>query len=277
MSYTIYPKIKFLYNCDTIQVYNGIFNDLASEQGSTEVLDTITYSIQKYGDVNYLTSTATAINPNGVWNNITVSSLEAWVIAPTTSVPANSQAYTITITYSDSSTDVLTYTTTTGQSWNTVLTNLISDISTDGTAILEGSNIIVTSNLLDITSVVITTSNSDINATQSVNPNTTFTNGVYEFTVNYTLDNAVTGTSTYYLPIYCSIKKCILRLVSRLLELQSCNKCNSECIDYIMEGVALLESLESIEINNVEDITKVENIISALEAICDNEDCQCND
>lgn len=276
MAYTIYPQIQYRYDCNTIVVYNDIYNDMATEEDSSATLSSISFNIQQYGDVSAPSYTATASNVNGTWATIGVTGFNTFRFYPTTDNPTIGQSYDILITFDDASTETLSQTAVSGDSWKNIMLYLAND-DIDSSVVYdsETASMYITNGLKTISTVVISDSNSDCEIEEITQSDlTTFIEDVYTITVDYVLSDASTGSNTYYLPIYCSSKKCILTELSKVQDILDCSSCDNACVDYIMNAVTSMETLRA-EINNTEDIIRAQDTIERLEDFCDNKDCNC--
>jgi hypothetical protein len=282
MSYKICPKIKYQYDCNSIVVYNDIYSDLCVEEGeSGDTISALSFRLRRYNEAEYLAGAITVTSPQTAttWGTITTDDLVSYRYYNTALTPTNSTTYSIQITFSDSTSFTATYTATVpSDTWITVFEDLISDINTDGNATASYDNVLesvfIGNGTKVVSGVVITSHNSDTALESPATISNTFTNDVYVVEVSYTVDGDDL-TREYYLPIYCTIKQCIYRLIGRIPELENCSKCNNDCINYIMVAAAMMYDLQIKEINNEEDIIEIQEIIAKLESVCDDEECQC--
>lgn len=284
MSYTIYPKIKYQYDCQSIVVYNDIYNDRATAE--TGDLTALSFRLRRYDESEYLTEAISVSTPATTteWGTISITDLISYRYYPTVSAssPGASSVYTLTITFTDASTLVPTFTSS-SSTWAQVFGGLVTSLATLGSGTATGSydtslnSLFIANGTKTISTIVITADNSDTSIeTPTLTSTSSFDQDVYSIEVDITVDAADTSR-VYYRPIYCSIYQCILRLFGRIPELESCNSCNDDCIRYIKTAGALMTSLKYKEILNAEDIADAQEIISRLEDICNNEDCQCYD
>lgn len=278
MAYTLYPIAVGRSECSTVVIYNDLQSILATEQSGT--LTALSFRLRSYNSTEYTTTAITVTNPatNTVWGTISTDDLIAYRIGTLNTTPGTA-VYTLTVTYTDASTDVITYNNA-GSSWATIFNNLVGDLAVNGYGIGVYDSVLTSlfigNGTKTISTIVITADDSDLEVYTPTQTTDTFENGIYVLEVSYTVD-AVDYTTEFYIPIVCQIEQCILRLIGRIPELESCNKCDDTCIDYILTANGMLEALQIMDIYTVTDITEAQTIISRLEDICNNEDCQCYD
>lgn len=278
--YKICPNIKYLYDCKTIEVYNDIYSDNCTITDVAETLSSVSFTISNVSDETNLTASITAIDVNGQWGLINYDDFTSYLVSTLTQLPVNGATYTVRVNYTDNTNETASYTSGPLTTWAIVFSSIESNIAFVNCNILyneENNCLYISSGNKEISSVVITSGAGELESSELSSVNNTLDNGVYEFVINYTLSDNSTGQIIVYKPIFCKIKQCILRLISRIKELQDCNKCNDDCIDYIITANSIMESLNLMEINNQSDIDKAIELIDRLEDICINEDCQCYD
>lgn len=283
MSYTIYPRIKYLYDCKSLVVYNDIYNNKAVSETGT--LSALSFRLRRYNQSDYMTEAITVSAPATTitWGTITAENLGSYRYYPTlsSSSPGASTTYTLTLTLSDASTLAPTFTSS-SSTWQQVFEGLISSAEALGSGYISSSydtqlnSLFISDGTKTISSIVITSDNSDtsieIPATTS---SSTFVEDVYSIEVEATVDGDDI-TRTYYIPIYCTTYQCILRLISSIPALYECNTCNTDCIRKIVSASGLMDSLNYKEISNAEDISEAQQVIADLQNICSNENCDCN-
>jgi len=263
-------------------IYNDIYSDLCIEEGDpADTISALSFRLRRYNQTEYLAEALSVTSPQTAttWGTIAASDLVSYRYYNTTTFPTNSTTYSINISFTDGASANASYAATVPpDTWLDIFDDIVTDINTQGWASANYDNtlqsVFIGNGTKTISGIIITSDNSDTAIVTPTQTTSTFVNDVYVVEVAYTV-GGVDYTRDYYLPVYCSIKQCILRLIGRIPELENCNSCNDDCIGYIIEASGLMLSLEVKEINNTEDITEAQDVISKLEAICDDEDCQC--
>lgn len=281
MSYTIYPRIKYLYDCKSLVVYNDIYNNKAVSETGT--LSALSFRLRRYNQSDYLTESISVSTPTTTWGTITAEDLGSYRYYPTVSIssPGASTVYTLTLTFGDASTLVPTFTSS-SSTWQQVFEGLALSAETLNSGYVNSSydtqlnSLFISSGTKTISSIVITSDDSDtLMEVPTTSLSSIFVEDVYSIEVSITVDG-VDSTRIYYIPVYCATYQCILRLISTIPTLYKCNTCNTDCIRKIVSASGLMDSLNYKEISNAEDISEAQQIIADLQSICSNENCDCN-
>ena len=88
----------------------------------------------------------------------------------------------------------------------------------------------------------------------------------------YCTDGTV-SSSTIYLPIYCQVQCCIISKISRIPQYYCCDTCKNDYVDYCFSLWLMLKALQNA--NVITSYVEFEKVLSQVEDLCNNKDCNC--
>lgn len=101
-----------------------------------------------------------------------------------------------------------------------------------------------------------------------------FPNGVYK--VDYVITPSVGSDIliTKYYPVICGIEKCFSTILAKTKDMVGDPK-KEDCLEYILNAYMQKEALRIQILESQDDVDSANAIISYLQEVCENKDCEC--